>query len=279
MTDYLLLGHALYEIFKNSYKYILNNFIQFSKHPKDLIYARRASENLRQISWILQDKYEQLPKTYNNTLILNMIAGIYNLPEIEQMQQSLEAQYDLKQYKVAAMIFNQNIEKFVVVLPICDDKQNIFVNLPGGKIDIQDINNFEYIINQNVNLGWSELLETLLMDDLIQIKALIREIKEETSLNITKDMILDKMILSVGKCQNPREGYPRGETITTLYFIKYQKEMQELKPMTQKEIEQVCLFNYPTDFIKQSFSEKSMWAWNLQKIKDKLIQIKDKQIL
>ncbi|CAL6088446.1 NUDIX_hydrolase-like domain superfamily [Hexamita inflata] len=273
MTDYLLLSHAFYEIFQNSHKYILNNFIKFSKHPKDLIYARRACEDLRQISWILQDTYSQLPNTYDYTLILNMIAGIYNLPEMEQMQQSLEAQYDLNQYKVAAMIFNQNTEKFVVILPICDDKQNIYVNLPGGKIEMQDINNFEHIKNQNVNLGWPELLETLLMDDFIQIKALIREIKEETSLNITQDMIIDKMNLPVGKCKNPREGFPRGKTITTLYFIKYQKEMQELKPTTLKEIDKVSLYNYPTDFIKQSFGENSMWTWNLEIIIDKLKQI------
>ncbi|CAL5974484.1 NUDIX_hydrolase-like domain superfamily [Hexamita inflata] len=280
MTDYLLLGHALYEIFKNSYKYILNNFIQFSKHPKDLLFAKRANEDLDQISWILHDDYKQLQSTYDDTLILNMIVGKYNLPEIEQMQQSLEAQYDLKQYKAAAMIFNQNTDKFVVVQPYlrsdeCIDKQNKYVNLPGGKIEIKDINNLEHKRNQNFNLELPKLLELLLyMDDDTQINALIREIYEETSLNITKDMIIGQINFTVGKCRKPREGFPRGETITTLYFIKYQKlEMQELKPMTKKEIKKVSLYNYPDDFIKQSFGEKSAWAWNLQEINDKLKQI------
>ncbi|CAL6062012.1 NUDIX_hydrolase-like domain superfamily [Hexamita inflata] len=275
MPNNLELENHIVLILNNiEYQYIVNNMHEFAKNPKQLLYARRACEDLLCIKWILQDQYKHNKNDLNDIFIMDIIAQIFNLPEIEQMKESQEIQYDLTCYKVGAMILTNNMSKFVVVKPYCNNADNIFVSLPGGKIDINDISNFD-IVSQNLNFQQSEQFLQCHMNLNAQVNALIREVKEETSLRIANNMIIGKITLNVGKCNDPCIGKQRGDTIITLFIINYQKELnQELFPETEKEIEKVLQYNYQMQFIKNSFGDQSVWTWNFNIIKKHVDQIK-----
>ncbi|CAL6056638.1 Hypothetical_protein [Hexamita inflata] len=261
----------------SKYHHISKSINVFSVNPKDFL-ARIVIGGLRQIFWTLHDVY-----TYNFTeqdvqLIFQLILKIKQLPKEKQMVESLEKQYDLPYVKVGAMILTHNINNYVVVqgqdhFNIDKNKRETgFYSLPKGSVDFNDIENFEQKRNKYKDKPYSEQIQ-LLCDDEAKFKAIIRVVKQETSLDLSQETIMNLLCFKYIK-NKKFPGKPRGEDQVTLFFFNYQiKENDTFKAQSDYDIQTVKLYNFNTNFNIKTFGKLSVWCQQLQNIRNIVEQI------
>ncbi|CAL6064424.1 NUDIX_hydrolase-like domain superfamily [Hexamita inflata] len=266
------------------YRHITKNIYLFSLQPQDLIQARLVNGGLRQLFWALKDQFQYQFNECDVQLIFLLIIQLKQLPQEKQMLESFEKQYDLPYFKVGAMILTNQMKEYVVVQALDhfhidkNIRQKGFFGLPKGSVDFNDIENFEQKRIQLKNRPYHEQIALLCDDQDAKIKAVIREVKEETNLDISKEMILDQLSFDFIKHKKfPRK--PRGEDRITLFFINYQmKTTDSLKAQSDQEIQRVQLNNFDSNFKTQTFGKLSVWQPQLQNIRTKVAEIQQQKV-
>ncbi|CAL6056001.1 NUDIX_hydrolase [Hexamita inflata] len=266
------------------YRHITKNVYIFSLKPQDLIQARLVNGGLRMLFWALKDQYKYQLNECDVQLIFLLIIQLKQLPQEKQMLESLEKQYDLPYFKVGAMILTNQMKEYVVVQALDhfhidkNIRQKGFFGLPKGSVDFNDIENFEQKRIQLKDRPYHEQIALLCDDQDAKIKAIIREVKEETNLDISEEMIMDQLSFDFIKHKKYARK-PRGEDRITLFFINYQmKATDTLKAQSDQEIQRVQLNNFDSNFKTQTFGRLSVWQPQLQNIRTKVAEIQQQNV-
>ena len=93
------------------------------------------------------------------------------------MKRSFYKQEQLPFYGVAALIVDVGSESVVIV------RERGRLGLPKGKVDGDDIGAAAF--HQSASVCWLDVFQCVFEDEEVQIKAVVREVGEETGLDLT----------------------------------------------------------------------------------------------